>query len=138
MQESGGAGNVVSDKGQSYGLLQVQLRNGETPATCDPSGCTYAVILQMLQQGVYGHSGTGSAIAPGIAFWLGQLEPGPALRSYNTGTVPNANDLSIATPISTPSYVSDVGNRLTGISPNSFPTKQWLQENCGFQPVSSA
>ncbi|KAL8740184.1 MAG: hypothetical protein Q9190_007085 [Brigantiaea leucoxantha] len=134
MQETGGAANLIGDNGESHGLLQVKLQNGEAPAACDPSGCTYDNILKMLQQGINGHSGTGTPQAPGIAYWLGQTQGvGPAVRSYNSGSVPDASDLSVATPYSTESYVSDIGNRLTGISPTQFPSKQWLQDSCGFK-----
>ncbi|KAL8686554.1 MAG: hypothetical protein Q9218_007024 [Villophora microphyllina] len=140
MQESGGNGNVVMDKQKSHGILQVQLKN-EQPATCDPSGCTYDNYLKMLQQGVYGHTGTGSPAPPGIAYWLGQNSTGPALRAYNSGSVIDRFDYQKVNhdgqgrPTSTESYVSDVGNRLAGISPEKFPDKGWLSHICGYQPV---
>ncbi|KAI4115990.1 MAG: hypothetical protein LQ345_003511 [Seirophora villosa] len=137
VQESGGIGNVVGDDGKSYGLLQVQLsdeaKKHEKPATCDPSGCTYNNYLKMLQQGVYGHSGTGNPIPPGIAYWLRQNSPGAALRGYNTGSVPDQSDYQVASPISTESYVSDIGNRLGGLRPQEFPDQSWKLKNCGFQ-----
>lgn len=140
MQESGGNGNVVMDKQLSHGILQVQVK-GEQPATCDPSGCTYDNYLKMLQQGVYGHSGTGSPAAPGIAYWLGSNSTGPALRAYNSGSVidrfdyQKVNHDSQGRPTSTESYVSDVGNRLAGVTPDKFPDKEWLSHICGFEPV---
>ncbi|KAI4203561.1 MAG: hypothetical protein LQ350_001751 [Teloschistes chrysophthalmus] len=140
MQESGGNGNVVMDKQKSHGILQVQVK-GEQPATCDPNGCTYDNYLKMLQQGVYGHSGTGSPAAPGIAYWLGSNSTGPALRAYNSGSVVDRFDYqkvnhdSQGRPTSTESYVSDVGNRLAGVTPDKFPDKQWLSHICGFEPV---
>ncbi|KAL8850676.1 MAG: hypothetical protein Q9221_004395 [Calogaya cf. arnoldii] len=135
-QESNGAGNLITDGGRSHGLLQVQLRNEEKPATCDPNTCTKDKILQMLQQGVYGHSGTAPAEDPGIAFYLRTNSPGASLRFYNTGSLIDPNDYS-ATPDlrSTQSYVSDIANRLSGVLPKEFPTKQWRLENCGFQPA---
>ncbi|KAI4282392.1 MAG: hypothetical protein L6R35_005421 [Caloplaca aegaea] len=137
LQESNGNGNAVNDGGMSYGLLQVQLsekaKETEEPATCDPSGCTYDNYLKMLQQGVYGHSGTGNPIPPGIAYWLGQYSPGAALRGYNTGSVPDESDYQVATPISTESYVSDLGNRLGGLPPQRFPDPNWKLSNCGFK-----
>ncbi|KAL8997742.1 MAG: hypothetical protein Q9169_003071 [Polycauliona sp. 2 TL-2023] len=136
-QESGGASDLVNDGGLSHGLLQVQLRNpNDKPATCDPGSCTKDKILEMLQQGVYGHSGTAPAEEPGIAFYLGSNSPGASLRLYNTGSLVDPNDYS-ATPNlkSTQSYASDVANRLSGFSPKGFPDKQQLQEKCGFQPA---
>lgn len=138
-QESSGNGDVVMDGGESHGLLQVQLTSeaNEEPATCDPSGCTYDNYRKMLQQGVNGRSGNVNPIAPGIAFWLGQNEPGAALRGYNTGHVPDQSDYQIATPKSTQSYVSDIGNRLAGMPPQQYPTAEWRQQTCGFQPAST-
>ncbi|KAL9613276.1 MAG: hypothetical protein Q9167_002185 [Letrouitia subvulpina] len=134
MQETGGTATLVGDSGESHGLLQVKLQNGESPVSCAPSGCTYSDILKMLQQGINGHSGNGAPQAPGIGYWLGQTQGvGPALRSYNTGSVPDPSNLSVASQYSTESYVSDVGNRLNGIGPEDFPTKEWLRDNCGFK-----
>ncbi|KAI4247332.1 MAG: hypothetical protein L6R42_009669 [Xanthoria sp. 1 TBL-2021] len=136
-QESGGAVNLVGDQGLSHGLLQVQLRNpDETPVTCDPNSCTKDKIVEMLQQGVYGHSGTAPAEPPGIAFYLGTNGPGASLRFYNTGSLTDPNDYSVTPDLkSTQSYVSDIANRLSGVSPKEFPNKQWLLETCGFQPA---
>ena len=116
----------------------MQLRNDEKPATCDAAGCTYDNYLKMLQQGVNGHSGTATAEAPGIAFWLASNSPGAALRSYNTGSLPDSSDYSKASPTSTESYVSDLGNRLAGVSPEQFPNAFRLQQMCGFVPGDSS
>ncbi|KAL8890772.1 MAG: hypothetical protein Q9192_005830 [Flavoplaca navasiana] len=136
-QESGGAGNVVGDGGLAHGLLQVQLQNPEeTPVTCDPNSCTKDQILDMLQQGVYGHSDFASAEPPGIAFYLATNSPGASLRFYNTGSLTDSNDYSVTPNLkSTQSYVSDIANRLLGVVPEEFPTKQWLKEACDFQPA---
>ncbi|KAL8697296.1 MAG: hypothetical protein Q9224_002386 [Gallowayella concinna] len=137
-QESGGAGNVVGDGGLSSGLLQVQLQNKtEKPVTCDPDSCTQENIVAMLQQGVYGHSGaTAAAEAPGIAYWLGQESTGPSLRFYNSGSLPDRGDYSkLPDDKGTQSYVSDIGNRLSGVAHKGFPGEQWLQQMCGFQPA---
>lgn len=136
VQESNGNGNLVNDDGLSHGLLQVQLQR-EPPATCDPAGCTYNNYVKMLQQGVNGHSDTGAPDPPGIAYWLQQNDPGAALRCYNTGHLPDPSDYSVATAKSTQSYVSDIANRLAGLSPKDFPTKEWKQQQCGFQPPST-
>ncbi|KAL8729796.1 MAG: hypothetical protein Q9166_004519 [cf. Caloplaca sp. 2 TL-2023] len=135
-QESGGNGNLVTDGGLSHGLLQVQLRNDEKPVTCDPNSCTEDEIMTMLQQGIYGHKGTAAAEEPGIAYYLGKESPGPSLRFYNSGSLPDRGDYSKTPNLkSTPSYVSDIGNRLAGVAPKGFPDKQWLQQMCGFQPA---
>lgn len=137
VQESNGNGNLVNDGGQSHGLLQVQLQNNEQPATCDAGGCTYDDYLKILEQGVNGHSGNGALSPPGVAYWVGQNSPGPALRSYNTGSFPDKFDYSKASPKSAESYTSDIGNRLAGVSAGQFPTKHWLQQMCGFQPSNT-
>ncbi|KAL8804175.1 MAG: hypothetical protein Q9182_002717 [Xanthomendoza sp. 2 TL-2023] len=137
-QESGGAGNVVGDAGLSSGLLQVQLRNKtEKAVTCDPNSCTQDQIVKMLQQGIYGHIGTTAAAeAPGIAYWLGRESTGPSLRLYNSGSLPDRGDYSkLPDEKGTQSYVSDIGNRLSGVAHKGFPGEQWLQQMCGFQPA---
>lgn len=135
-QESNGITNLINDGGLSHGLLQVQLRNGEKPVACDPNSCTEDEIVKMLQQGVYGHSGTAAAEPPGIAYYLRSESPGPSLRMYNTGSLPDRGDYSKTLNLkSTQSYVSDVGNRLSGVSWKGFPNKTWLQQMCGFQPA---
>ena len=133
-QESGGAGDYTGDGGRSHGLLQVQ-NPAETPVTCDPKSCTEEQILQMLQQGVYGHIGFASAEQPGIAFYLATNSPGASLRFYNTGSLADWNDYSVTPNLkSTQSYVSDVANRLLGVAPKEFPSRQWRKDTCGFQP----
>ena len=117
------------DNGASYGLFQVQLPSGGA-ATCDGTAdgqCPNSTILEMVQDGVFGHAGTSTPPqAPGIAYWM-KAEGGNvarALRGFNTGSVPDPNDLCdiVATNSTThqkyfagtQSYVSDVANRLTG------------------------
>ena len=117
------------DNGASYGLFQVQLPPG-VAATCDGTAintCPYSTILEMVQNGVFGHAGTSTPPqAPGIGYWI-TAEGGDvarALRGYNTGSVPDPNDLCdiVATNTTTgkkyfagtQTYVSDVANRLTG------------------------
>lgn len=116
------------DNGASHGLFQVQLPSGAA-ATCDGTAvntCPYSTILEMVQDGVFGHAGTSTPQAPGIGYWV-TAEGGDiakALRGYNTGSVPDPKDLCniVATSSSTgkkyfagtQTYVSDVANRLTG------------------------
>ena len=133
MQESGGDLSRVGDSGKSIGLMQVQVQV-EAPVKCSPGQCTKQDIVGMLQQSVNGHTGVGAPVSPGIAFELERYSIGPALRVYNTGHLPDANNLQTATGCSTSSYVSDVANRLLGLSPALFPTQQELQTLCGFVP----
>ena len=131
MQESGGDLSLVGDSGKSIGLMQVQLQV-EEPVQCFPGQCTQQNIDDMLQQSVNGHSGPGEPVSPGIAFELQTYDVGPALRIYNTGHLPDANNLEIASGCSTSSYVSDVANRLLGLSPQVFPTQPEVATLCGF------
>lgn len=135
MQESGGDLNHAGDAGKSIGLMQVQV-TAEAPVTCNPGQCTKMDIQGMLEQGVNGHTGSGAAVSPGIAFDLESYGTGAALRVYNTGHLPDANNLQAATHCSTSSYVSDVANRLLGLSPEAFPSPQELQSLCGFAPAT--
>ena len=136
MQETGGNLHLpCGDSGLSCGILQVQLPAGEA-AKCSgmaKGACESNTITAMVQQGVFGHAGTGSPKAPGIANCLKSQngKVGEALRCYNTGSVPNAADLSQASPSSTPSYVSSVANRLMGVT--VIPDKSVLLSQCGFK-----
>ncbi|KAL8808688.1 MAG: hypothetical protein Q9223_004086 [Gallowayella weberi] len=116
MQESSGKVRpIIGDNGLSFGLMQVQ--NSAIPLCNDyaKNECPADVITTQIEFGVFGHEGTGSPVAPGIAYWLGAEggDIGRALRGYNTGNVPDPNDLTNA-GAATKSYVSDVANRLTG------------------------
>ncbi|KAK3173638.1 hypothetical protein OEA41_006970 [Lepraria neglecta] len=130
MQESVGfvrAGH--GDGGASNGLAQVQQTSSDTPASCyntAVNACPYTTILEMIQDGVFGHAGSTSPQTPGIAYWL-PVEGGDiarAIRGYNTGSIIDANDLAkiVATDprtgktyfAGTQAYVSDVANRMTG------------------------
>ena len=135
MQESGGDLGHVGDSGKSIGLMQVQV-TAETPVKCNPGQCTKQDIIGMLQQSVNGHTGSGSPVSPGIAFDLKSYAVGTALRVYNTGHLPDASNLQTASGCSTSSYVSDVANRLLGLSPEVFPTQQDIQSLCGFTPAT--
>jgi hypothetical protein len=137
MQETGGALGHPGDKGKSFGLMQVQITS-EAHINCAPGSCTADDITRMLQQGIFGHTGTGAPVSPGIAYARANENIAAALRVYNTGRVVDANNLQAATPCSTSSYVSDIGNRLLGISPDGFPSPQQLQDRCGFVPASTA
>ncbi|KAL8798886.1 MAG: hypothetical protein Q9182_006316 [Xanthomendoza sp. 2 TL-2023] len=116
MQESSGKVRpIIGDNGLSFGLMQVQ--NPAIPLCNDyaKNECPADVITTQIEFGVFGHEGTGSPVAPGIAYWVGAEggDIGRALRGYNTGSVPDPNDLTNA-GAATKSYVSDIANRLTG------------------------
>ena len=135
MQESGGDLSRVGDSGKSIGLMQAQI-TAEAPVKCDPGQCTMDDIQGMLEQSVSGHTGAGAPVSPGIAFDLESYGTGAALRVYNTGHLPDPNNLQTATKCSTSSYVSDVANRLLGLSPDVFPSPEELQGLCGFVPAT--
>lgn len=137
MQESGGALDRISDKGKSIGLMQVQT-TAEAPVRCSPDNCGPDVVLGMIQQGVNGHTGSGDPVSPGIAFYLRQYPPGASLRWYNTGSLPDPKDYSVVVGVSTQSYVSDIANRLKGLSPQNMLDPQQLLSQCGFVPGDSS
>ena len=129
MQESIGFVRAgYGDGGSSSGLMQVQLLSGQAASCYDTSvnECPYTTILEMVQDGVFGHAGSTNAQAPGIGYWLPAEggDVGKALRAYNTGKIIDPNDLAniVATNptngkkyfAGTQAYVTDVANRLTG------------------------
>ena len=133
MQESSGQTFKNGDFQQSSGLMQVQPLNGEQGIRCSRTDCTLDKISGMIEQGVLGTTKGDGPVAPGIAYWLKRYDLATALRAYNSGQVPNWNDLSIATDRSTASYVSDMGNRLRGLAPENFPLTR--SATCGFAPT---
>lgn len=128
MQESNGHMHKAGDGGKSIGLMQVQMLNGESGIICASYVCTREEIHAMIAQGVLGTTRGDGPIAPGIAFYLRENSVGASLRWYNTGSLPNPADLSVATWFSTESYVSDVANRLLGLAPEA----QYPDPACGF------
>lgn len=134
MQESGGDLSHVGDNGKSVGLMQVQIAN---PVQCKPGACTKDNIVGMLQQSILGHTSGGAPQSPGIAYDLTNNNIPAALRVYNTGNLPDSSNYQIATKCSTSSYVSDIGNRLLGLSPDGFPSPSQLQGLCGFVPATT-
>lgn len=116
LQESSGKVRpIVGDYGKSFGMFQVQIAGAALCTSYAKNTCPLSVITNMAEDGIYGHNGTGTPPqAPGIAYWL-STENGDvalAMRGYNTGSVPDRNDLTEAT--GTKSYVSDIANRLVG------------------------
>lgn len=130
MQESHGQLGKAGDGGRSIGLMQVQMLNGESGVRCTSDPCSREEIHRMIAQGVLGTTRGDGPMAPGIAFYLNQFDIGTSLRWYNTGSLPNPDDLSVATWFSTESYVSDVANRLQGLAPEATypdPACQFIQ-----------
>ncbi|KAL8713218.1 MAG: hypothetical protein Q9220_002739 [cf. Caloplaca sp. 1 TL-2023] len=116
MQESSGKVRpIVGDYGLSYGLFQTQIDGVPLCDNYTKNECPESVITAQVQFGIFGHSGTGSPVAPGIAYWLSAEggDVGRALRGYNTGSVKDPSDLTNSGG-GTTSYVSDVANRLVG------------------------
>ncbi|KAI4283125.1 MAG: hypothetical protein L6R38_002389 [Xanthoria sp. 2 TBL-2021] len=116
MQESSGKVRpIIGDNGKSYGLFQAQIPGIPLCNDYAKNECPEEVITTQVEFGIFGHAGTGSPVSPGIAYWM-EAEAGNvgrALRGYNTGSVPDPNDLTQSRG-ATASYVSDVANRLTG------------------------
>ncbi|KAI4086140.1 MAG: hypothetical protein LQ344_007819 [Seirophora lacunosa] len=116
MQESSGKVRpVIGDAGKSYGLFQVQRPGIPLCNTYAKNQCPKSVITSQVENGIYGHNGTSTPPqAPGLAYWMRAQggHVGRAVRGYNTGSVPNPNDLTDAT--ATRSYASDIANRLVG------------------------
>ncbi|KAL8843803.1 MAG: hypothetical protein Q9176_001765 [Flavoplaca citrina] len=117
MQESSGKVRpIIGDSGKSYGLFQAQVSGIPLCNHFAKNECPEDTITTQIEFGIFGHAGTASPpVAPGIAYWMEAEDGnvGRALRGYNTGRIPDRNDLTHAGR-ATLSYVSDVANRLTG------------------------
>ena len=117
MQESSGKVRpIIGDSGKSYGLFQAQIPGIPLCDHYAKNECPEDTITTQIEFGIFGHAGTASPpVAPGIAYWMEAEDGnvGRALRGYNTGRIPDRNDLTHAGR-ATLSYVSDVANRLTG------------------------
>lgn len=131
MQESDGFVRPgQGDNGASYGIFQVQLQKQyQPPANCIGTAlneCPQSNIQAMAEDGIYGHNGTTSPpVEPGLGYWLTTENEniGLSLRAYNTGSIPDATNLTMITLTNcagkkyfagTQTYVTDVANRLTG------------------------
>lgn len=109
MQESGGDLHVRhGDGGRSHGVMQIAT--GLSCYGTAKGACTSAKIRSMIRDGIYGTPGSDGLLKCYQKFG----SYAPALRCYNSGpTVVNVADLTIG--FGTPSYVSDIGNRLLGV-----------------------
>ena len=85
----------------------MQTHNGVEFDPNDPQGS----ILQMVKDGVLGTS-TGAGLT-GCLQQTGNIYA--AFRMYNSGSV---NKDNLSSGVGTPSYVSDIANRLMGAQPN--------------------
>ena len=113
------------DNGASSGLFQVQLQ-GATSCDALPHGqCPTSSILAMVQEGLYGHTGTSNPQTPGLlAHYQQEQSSWPlTLRAFNTGSVPDRNNLTQITLTGcngkkyfagTQTYVSQMANRMVG------------------------
>ncbi|KAI5284119.1 hypothetical protein KEM54_001580 [Ascosphaera aggregata] len=112
LEESRGNCHVVSgDEGLSIGIMQVHGCN----VTCHDVAkglCSASKIKGMISCGV-----KGTDVFQGLKGCMSQYNNnvGAALRCYNSGSVPDPNDLSKGSGLA--SYVSDVGNRVVGAQP---------------------
>ena len=77
--------------------------------------CSAETITKMAESAIYGDAGTAlSPRKPGLAFWiLTQDDIAVGLRGYNSRSIINENDLTIA-PMGERNYVGDIANRLVG------------------------
>ncbi|OJD36795.1 exo-beta-protein [Diplodia corticola] len=110
LQESNGRLDVPCTGTSNCGIMQAAPGSASFDAA-RPA----ASIEQMLRDGVQGVAGSWPDGGPGLAYWMGVYgDPWRALRAYNTGSVPDAGDLSATGGWGTASYVVDVANRLVG------------------------
>ncbi|KKZ62128.1 hypothetical protein EMCG_03372 [[Emmonsia] crescens] len=117
MQESGGNVRTKSGDGVTPGLMQA-LGSPD----CLKSGfgqCPHSTIRAMLFAGALG-----THLTQGLAscFNMYGQQYGPMLRCYNSGSILDPLNLDLV-KFGTPSYVSDVANRLRGVEP---------RKDCGF------
>ncbi|KKZ68795.1 hypothetical protein EMCG_05613 [[Emmonsia] crescens] len=109
---------------ESHGNLRTSAGGGITPGIMQALGsphcettakgkCDENTIKGMINAGVFGTDKT-----PGLkaCYEKNGRSYGAMLRCYNSGSIPDPSDLTKAGP-GTPSYVSDVANRLKGMEP---------------------
>lgn len=117
MQESSGRANVTSTQGVVTNPGLMQTNDG---SSCDVPVCGATLIQQMIEDGVNGTS-SGSGLVQYVMHDGGNLWEG--IRAYNSGPLAVTSDLS--NPVyngaisGTPSYCSDVANRLMGVKINN-------------------
>ncbi|PGH04110.1 hypothetical protein AJ80_08572 [Polytolypa hystricis UAMH7299] len=108
IQESKGNVRIhAGDGGRSKGLMQIH-----SGPTCENiENCSSDLIQSMVSTGTLGNQ-----YASGLKTCYDRYgkDYAKAFRCYNSGSVINELDL-VQAGVSTPSYVSDVGNRLRGV-----------------------
>ncbi|PGG98162.1 hypothetical protein GX51_06949 [Blastomyces parvus] len=117
MQESKGNVRTESGDGVTPGLMQAL---GSPSCLGTPFGtCPASKIKDMIFAGALG---TGQTEGLATCFTKNRRKYGPMLRCYNSGSVIDPLRLELVN-FGTPSYVSDVANRLRGFEP---------RRDCGF------
>ncbi|PGH18437.1 hypothetical protein AJ79_00506 [Helicocarpus griseus UAMH5409] len=111
IQESHGNLRVAAGGGRTPGIMQA-LGSPHCQGTAK-GGCGKNTIKDMIFAGVLG---TGQTTGLKKCHESNGRSYGAMLRCYNSGHVFNPNDLIQAGP-GTPSYVSDIANRLRGADP---------------------
>ncbi|EEQ91450.1 hypothetical protein RJZ56_007112 [Blastomyces dermatitidis] len=121
MQESRGNVRTVAGDGVTPGLMQAL---GSPSCLGTPfGGCPDSTIRAMIFAGALG---TGQTEGLSTCFKKNRRQYGPMLRCYNSGSVVDPLRLEIVN-FGTPSYVSDVANRLRGLEP---------RRDCGFDAAT--
>ncbi|KAK2782577.1 hypothetical protein FQN53_009710 [Emmonsiellopsis sp. PD_33] len=111
MQESTGNMRTRAGDGVTPGIMQAL---GSPSCEHRPfDGCNENSIRAMIRAGVFGTSKTQGLKS---CYDTHGKSYGPALRCYNSGSIKDPSNLA-ATNYGTPSYVSDVANRLRGVAP---------------------
>lgn len=88
------------------GIFQVTTPGAATCKGTRVNECSARIIMEMAENGIYGHSG--------LAYWIvTQQNTALGLRGYNSRSIIDANDLT-AILMGDRSYVSDIANRLVG------------------------
>ncbi|KAK2809118.1 hypothetical protein FQN50_004172 [Emmonsiellopsis sp. PD_5] len=111
MQESTGNMRTHAGDGVTPGIMQAL---GSPSCQGRPfDGCDENSIRAMIRAGVFG---TGRTQGLKSCYDTHGRSYGAALRCYNSGSIRDPSNLAAAS-YGTPSYVSDVANRLKGVAP---------------------
>ena len=114
-ESSGNTATICGDNGKSCGLMQVMAKN---VPTCTSHPCSSQAIHQMIRCGVTGCSSHGASnLQDCLSRYRGVY--GAAARCYNTGSVTDSSDWSVA-QYGNPAYVQDIANILTVPSSNAW------------------
>lgn len=99
----------------SFGIFQVPILEAASCEGTEVNECPAEIVTEMAENGIYGHNGTvWRPRKPGLAYWIAtQKDIALGLRGFNSGSIIDANDLTII-PTGERGYVSDIANRLVG------------------------